>query len=151
MIWYFLRHAKTEREAKSGKDVDRKLAPKGIKQCEEMLVQLASLPIGKVLCSSAQRTKETAIACLPMQEIQYKDSLYLASVDEWRLLVAEQAADQTLFIGHNDGISAFITWLTGEFTHLQTAALVTVEFHGSDPAWLGPATATVRSYYRPVV
>ena len=151
MIWYFLRHAKTEREAKSGKDVDRALAPKGIKQCEEMSMHLASLPIGKVLCSSAQRTKETARYCLPTQAIQYIDSLYLASLEEWRLLVAEQAADQTLFIGHNDGISAFITWLTGEFTHLQTAALVTVEFHGSDPAWLGPATATVRSYYRPVV
>jgi len=151
MIWYFLRHAKTEREAKSGKDIDRALAQKGIKQCEEMSMHLKSLPIGKVLCSSAQRTKETARDCLPTQAIQYIDSLYLASLEEWRLLVAEQAADQTLFIGHNDGISAFITWLTGEFTHLQTAALVTVEFLGSDPVLLGPATATVRSYYRPVV
>lgn len=151
MRWYFLRHAKTERESWSGKDKDRRLAPKGINQVAELKELLSVLPITSIRCSSAQRTRETAIACNPLIPITFSEELYLATLDQWKRILSNEAQDHMLYIGHNDGISEFVTWLTGEHIHLQTGALVTVDFLGSDPVALGPGTASLIAYERPEV
>jgi phosphohistidine phosphatase SixA len=151
MRWYFLRHAKTERESWSGKDKDRRLAPKGINQVAELKELLSVLPITSIRCSSAQRTRETAIACNPLIPITFSEELYLATLDQWKRILSNEAQDHMLYIGHNDGISEFVTWLTGANIHLQTGALVTVDFLGSDPVALGPGTACLIAYERPEV
>jgi len=151
MRWYFLRHAKTERESWSGKDKDRRLAPKGIKQVAELKELLSVLPITSIRCSTAQRTRETAMACNPLIPITFSEELYLATLDQWKRMLSNEAQDHMLYIGHNDGISEFVTWLTGANIHLQTGALVTVDFLGSDPRALGPGTACLIAYERPEV
>jgi phosphohistidine phosphatase SixA len=151
MRWYFLRHAKTERHALSGKDKDRRLAPKGINQVAELKELMQSLPITSIHCSTAQRTRETARACNPLIPITYSEELYLATLDQWKMMLSNEAQDHMLFIGHNDGMSEFLTWLTGGYIHLQTGALVTVDFLGSDPRALGPGTACLIAYERPEV
>ncbi len=151
MRWYFLRHAKTELQAWSGKDKDRSLAPKGINQVAELKKLLDLLPITSICCSSAQRTRETAMACNPLIPITFSEELYLATLDQWKRMLSNEAQDHMLYIGHNDGMSEYLTWLTGEHIHLQTGALVTVDFLGSDPKALGPGTACLIAYERPEV
>jgi phosphohistidine phosphatase SixA len=151
MRWYFLRHAKTERESWSGKDKDRRLAPKGINQVAELKTLLDLLPITAIRCSTAQRTRETAMACNPIIPITFSEELYLATLDQWKRMLSNEAQDHMLYIGHNDGMSACVTWLTGEHIHLQTGALVTVDFLGSDPRALGPGMASLIVYERPEV
>jgi phosphohistidine phosphatase len=151
MRWYFLRHAKTERQAWSGKDKDRRLAPKGINQVAELKKLLDLLPITSIRCSSAQRTRETAMACNPLIPITFSEELYLATLDQWKRMLSNEAQDHMLYIGHNDGMSEYLTWLTGEHIHLQTGALVTVDFLGSDPRELGPGMACLIAYERPEV
>ena len=151
MRWYFLRHAKTERESWSGKDKDRRLAPKGINQVAELKTLLDLLAITSIHCSTAQRTRETAMACNPLIPITFSEELYLATLDQWKRMLSNEAQDHMLYIGHNDGISEFVTWLTGANIHLQTGALVTVDFLGSDPRALGPGTACLIAYERPEV
>ena len=151
MRWYFLRHAKTERESWSGKDKDRRLASKGINQVAELKTLLELLPITAIRCSTAQRTRETAMACNPIIPITFSEELYLATLDQWKRMLSNEAQDHMLYIGHNDGISEYLTWLTGEHIHLQTGALVTVDFLGSDPRALGPGMACLIAYERPEV
>lgn len=151
MRWYFLRHAKTERESWSGKDKDRRLAPKGINQVAELKKLLDLLAITSIHCSTAQRTRETAKACNPLIPITFSEELYLATLDQWKRMLSNEAQDHMLYIGHNDGMSEYLTWLTGEHIHLQTGALVTVDFLGSDPRALGPGTACLVAYERPEV
>lgn len=151
MRWYFLRHAKTERVAKSGRDFDRCLASKGIKQVAELRKLLSITPISSIYCSTAQRTRETAMACNPLIPITFSEELYLATCDQWIQMLSQDAENHCLFIGHNDGMSEYLTWLTGEHIHLQTGALVTVDFHGSDLQALGPGTASLIAYDRPEV
>lgn len=151
MRWYFIRHAKTERESWSGKDKDRRLAPKGINQVAELKTLLDLLPITAIRCSTAQRTRETAMACNPLIPITFSEELYLATLDQWKRMLSNEAQDHMLYIGHNDGMSEYLTWLTGEHIHLQTGALVTVDFLGSDQRALGPGTACLIAYERPEV
>jgi phosphohistidine phosphatase SixA len=151
MRWYFLRHAKTERESWSGKDKDRRLAPKGINQVAELKTLLDLLAITSIHCSTAQRTRETAMACNPLIPITFSEELYLATLDQWKRMLSNEAQNHMLYIGHNDGMSEYLTWLTGEHIHLQTGALVTVDFLGSDPRALGPGTACLIAYDRPEV
>jgi phosphohistidine phosphatase SixA len=151
MRWYFLRHAKTEQHALSGKDIDRRLAPKGINQVAELKELMQSLPITSIRCSTAQRTRETARACNPLIPITFSEELYLATLDQWKMILSNELQDHMLFIGHNDGMSEFLTWLTGGYIHMQTGALVTVDFLGSDPRALGPGTACLIAYERPEV
>ncbi len=151
MRWYFLRHAKTERVSWSGNDKDRRLAPKGINQVAELKELLGVLPITSIRCSTAQRTRETAMACNPSIPITFSEELYLATLKQWKRMLSNEAQDHMLYIGHNDGISEFVGWLTGTNIHLQTGALVTVDFLGLDMQSLGPGTACLIAYERPVV
>ena len=59
MRWYFLRHAKTEKVSASGKDFDRELAPRGLRQCASLSEYLKNLSIASVVSSSALRTRQT--------------------------------------------------------------------------------------------
>ncbi|MFM7565372.1 MAG: SixA phosphatase family protein [Flavobacteriales bacterium] len=151
MNWYFLRHAKTEREAQTGKDFDRALASKGKQQVTELLPMLSSYPIRKVVCSSAIRTRQTLSGLHSLKGIEtiYSDELYLATLDQWECVLKEHAKDHCLFIGHNDGISACLSWLTQEEVYLQTAGFIHVTFTAGDPRFLASGTAVINHRFRP--
>ena len=58
---HLLRHAKTEVLSPTGKDFDRELAEKGLRQAIEMKAFLSKTDWKKtlLLCSDASRTKQT--------------------------------------------------------------------------------------------
>jgi phosphohistidine phosphatase len=149
--WYFLRHAKTEKVSASGKDFDRELAPRGLRQCASLSEYLKNLSIASVVSSSALRTRQTFEFSTSglAKDTLFIDSLYLADLSEWKSILENHGKHDTLFIGHNEGISEIVSWLTEQEIILPTAALVTVEFLGSDLSHLGPGTALSKGYFRP--
>lgn len=151
MRWYFLRHAKTERVSVSGQDVDRALNERGIKQAHSLQRYVHPIPLQRIVCSSALRTRETcSITCAekPAERL-YLNELYLADLSEWKVILGNYAKDHTLFIGHNDGISDLLAWLTDEEFTFPTAGWVTVDFLSKDLQGLGPGTAQRVEYFRP--
>lgn len=153
MNLYFLRHAKTERISNTGEDFDRKLAPKGVAQLTMLNRSLSTYPIVKVVCSAAVRTKQTHLGLISLKNIEseYTQALYLANHTQWISAVKNQGCDHCLFIGHNDGISAFVSWLTGEEVNFQTASFIHVYFTAGELNCLASGTALLKFHYRPDV
>jgi phosphohistidine phosphatase SixA len=82
-------------------------------------------------------------------EAVYIDNLYLADLSQWKQVLELHGKQDTLFIGHNEGISETVSWLTDREIILPTAGLVTVEFLGTDLKFLGPGTVLSKGYFRP--
>ncbi len=129
---HILRHAKTKTESFSGKDKDRKLSTKGIKQTTSFLKEKSkSITNVLVLCSFAARTKETLslidIKKEPFQK-RYLDELYLASCSEIENIIREQKTEADLFIiGHNFGLSDFVSNALFTDFYLKTCEYVCLE------------------------
>jgi phosphohistidine phosphatase len=108
-----LRHAKAARDAADDKDHSRSLNERGHKAASAMGAWLAARPMlqpGLVLCSTAQRTRETladVAAALPAKvAVRFEGDLYLAPPEA--IIGAVTKAPNTInclmVIGHNPGI-----------------------------------------------
>lgn len=133
MILHFIRHAKTVYPNRNQSDFERDLLPEGKIQVAILAHYLSNknLKIDHCFCSDAQRTRqtlaglETTINC---KKITVDHTLYLCSKNEFKAQI-EQLNDEkeVLFIGHNDGISAFVSYLSEEHCVLQTSEYVKIE------------------------
>ncbi|MFK7860918.1 MAG: histidine phosphatase family protein [Granulosicoccus sp.] len=121
-ILTLLRHAKSSWNVQQQPDHERPLNKRGIRDAPEMAERLMardSIPT-LILCSSAQRTRETAIYVLSTfgdlsPQIQYLDALYLASADTL-LAELEKVPDNishVMVIAHNPGIEDLSAKLQG--------------------------------------
>ena len=105
-LWV-LRHAKAADH--SAPDHGRPLAPRGIRQCEELAAHLRTLPEfpDEVLCSSALRARQTAEAAraaLPGGvALSVEAGLYGADADDVvdRLRLVDQSRRAVMVVGHN--------------------------------------------------
>lgn len=141
MKLFILRHAKTESISTTGKDKDRKLKEKGLRQCTSIGRFLESNypnQVWEVHCSSARRTKATYSTVkkhlsnvAQIENVTYKDELYLA--DKSTLLnylsTIKTSDHPVLLIGHNDGISDLASHLIGEYLHLPTGGFVVLDLN----------------------
>ena len=108
---HLLRHAKTEREP-SGDDASRRLTRRGREDARRIGKTLPGSieAIDLVLCSSAERTRETATLVLaayrPPPPVRYEDALYLAGAGRLlrRLRELDESIAAVLLIGHNPGL-----------------------------------------------
>jgi len=118
-----IRHSKTEPNSASGRDEDRRLLPRGVRDAEHIAKKvLSGLPRPDViLASTAKRVRETfetirtTIPGLP--EAQFLDELYLADAGEvWQILFPWlENNDRLWVIGHNPGLLALVGILTGTY------------------------------------
>ena len=108
---HLLRHAKSKPEdgiddrerplSRRGREVARRIG-------ETLPAALGSVDL--VLCSTALRTRETAVLVLagfaPMPPVQFEDALYLAGQAALlrRLCRLDESAGVVLVIGHNPGL-----------------------------------------------
>ena len=151
---HLLRHG----EAKSAPefaDIERPLAEHGRSDSDRMgrLLATYDAPPGLILCSSAQRARETLAGVLPhlgaTYRVEVEEQLYTfdtAPVSD-RLRQVPKAESSVLLIGHNpalenltaelsvDGTPSALRQLTTKFP---TCALATIEFTFEDWAVLGP-------------
>jgi phosphohistidine phosphatase len=121
-----LRHAKTESDAPSGRDRDRRLDERGLIDAADIGAFIAQHPPFPelVLVSSADRARQTwELAWEAMQarvaqpRVEFEPDLY--SADPMQLLHSVRMATgvdpkQLLLVGHNPGMHEFALALTGD-------------------------------------
>ncbi len=140
MKLHILRHADTENFSFSGQDIDRSLLPEGRVRAEKMGIFLNEKLSRKiaVYTSPSVRTKETAEIIqskFEFRNIQFKNELYHANLSQLLAFIEELPNQEpVLLIGHNDGISDLVHYLTGENIHLDTCQYVCIELNGVN--WL---------------
>jgi phosphohistidine phosphatase len=142
------------RHAKSGHDDGlpdkaRTLTERGRKAAAKMggVARDAGLVPDRVLCSSAERARETWAHFGPAVgfegEAEYLNELYLAEPEVYLTAVAEYGGDaeRVMVVGHNPGLEGLVSDLTGERCELPTAALVECRLELESWSRLGPSTS----------
>jgi len=119
-----VRHAKTLQATPGQSDFARELAAKGERQCVIMRDWLnGQLPAGhwQVLCSPAQRTRQTWAQCQPQPmhgTVSHVDEIYGGSRADLCALLTQQfeADDRVVLVGHNPSISELVATLAHDDT-----------------------------------
>jgi phosphohistidine phosphatase len=154
---HLLRHAKTEKFSSSGKDFDRKLMEKGIRQSTEMFkfLETKSFENTNLYCSAAQRTKETFnLVCSKMKfnQVSFHKELYLARLEELLQFIWNLKSQKDIFIiGHNEGLSELASYLSGSFIHLKTCGYIQLEFECESSEEMSIDCGIICESYRPEV
>lgn len=156
---HIIRHAKTNQISSSGEDFDRQLLEKGIAQANVLgnYIRTHHIALGKIVCSSARRTKQTHSIIsqqLPNQkDTVFSDDLYLSTHQTALSLLSEFGKNEKTItlIGHNEGISQLASMLSGEFVHLRTAEMISMTFPFDDWDHLVSDTGIIIFQYRPEV
>jgi phosphohistidine phosphatase len=156
---FLLRHAKSSWDDEGLADHDRPLASRGRKAAKRIAKHLRSEGItpSLVLCSSAQRTRETLERVGPDGDVRIERDLYGASAPELleRLRRVPDATESVMLIGHNPGIQELALELAGNGGRLEdverkfpTCALATLSL---PTAWseLEPGAAELVGFVRP--
>lgn len=154
MTLYLIRHAKAEKEAKSGRDFDRKLSEKGRKQAKKLgeLLKYTIPENTRFFCSSAKRTRETITLSELTNEVHFLDELYLASETKLVQFVNALNAEHPIcLIGHNEGISELASYFTGQTIELRTSEFIVLRFPFESSAYWSQETAQIDFQGRPEV
>ena len=132
-----MRHGKAENGQLGLHDHDRALATRGILNIADQAREFRPVAGDGMLVSDAVRTRQTAdtlfSAWSDLGETdlpQRRDTPegYLAPASLWMNLIAmESNAKRLWIIGHNPGISALVTELTGDYIGMTTADIVTID------------------------
>jgi phosphohistidine phosphatase len=155
---YLLRHAKSSWSDPSLGDRERPLAPRGRRAAKRMALYINSQDIRPelVLCSSAQRARETLEVLRPAlgpgAEVRFDDDLYGANAYELlgRLRAVNGHIASVLLVGHNPGLQDLATSLAGDGepvakdlleARLPTGALAVLDLGSTTWARLGPGGA----------
>lgn len=152
---HLLRHAKTEQFSPTGKDFDRYLMQKGLRQREDLALFFESIHgIDRVYCSSAKRTRETLEPLLAkgLPEPEYRDDLYLCSYKTMlEILWKQEGTGDVLIVGHNFGISDLANYFTDGDMELRTGQYVRIAFDVDTWMETSRGTGTIAEEYRPLV
>jgi len=137
---YLLRHAKSSWDDPALADHDRPLAPRGLRNAAALAAHLRAEGVVPelVLCSTAQRARETLAAILPAlggdTEILVESGLYGSSAEELlaRLHAVPEIVGSVMIVAHNPGLEDLASRLAGDEApeRLPTAALVELSTGG---------------------
>ncbi|MEA2080292.1 MAG: histidine phosphatase family protein [Pseudomonadota bacterium] len=137
-----IRHAKSSWDNPALSDFDRPLNKRGIKNAPLMgkIISKRGLVFDRIVTSPALRAITTAHLIagkqgFPEQDIQQRDELYDASVDE--LLDCVHSLDNQYasiaLVAHNPGLTGLCNYLSGEsIANLPTCAVAVIEFDLDD-------------------
>ena len=151
-----LRHAKSD-WPDGVADHDRPLGPRGRREApiagQWLHEHVGSIDL--VVCSTAQRTRQTLALVAPqldpVPDSRFDERLYDATVGGL-ITVAQELPPEygsVLFVGHNPGLEALVSVLSGSYCVLKTSALAVMSGDGSwadvAPGWAAlDAEATAR-------
>lgn len=165
-----LRHAKSSWENPGLADYDRPLGKRGQKAAPRMGAEIAALKLRPdlVLCSGAQRTRETLALAIeplgsPTPAVVYDDAIYMASPNELLALLRKlpsgaDAPQTVMVVGHNPGLEELAAELAGGgekdackvmAAKFPTGALAVLTFDA--PAWsaIAPGGGKVQRFITP--
>jgi len=153
-----MRHAKSSWEDRGIKDHDRPLNPRGARDAPRMgrLIVEEDLVPDLIISSSAVRALSTAeLAAGEFAEdvdIEITRDLYLASPHTYLEVLEELGgqAERVMVVGHNPGISALVTMVTGILEEMPTGTLAAVGLDIETWDRLNPATeGELVGFWRP--
>ena len=132
---YILRHGEAANGPRGITDHERALTPMGAESAQKQGLRVSPAAHQKMLVSTALRTQQTAAGLMEAWGDQTAPSLpevileprgYLASADTWMDLMAltDDRVQGLWLVGHNPGVSALVTLLTGEYVGMATADLL---------------------------
>jgi phosphohistidine phosphatase len=153
---HFLRHAKTNQVSSSGRDFDRELLPRGYEQLKSFcdFATLNQISIEHIYCSSAKRTRQTLSEITELFQhaaISFHDELYLASKSELLSFISTKKTTQTLLIiGHNEGLSDLISYLSNNDIHLKTCGYIQLSFPFEHSGYFSAGTGSIVETFRVV-
>ncbi len=155
MLLFLLRHASAENSSKTGKDFDRPLSDEGLNQATQLRKYVSNLHLTETnfYVSSSQRTKETSIIALNLNEnrIHFTDQLYLSSSLELLKFINSQCTTKDmLLLGHNEGISALASYLTNQNISLNTANCVTIKVECENSSEISQGMGNVLEFFSPI-
>lgn len=123
------RHAKTERESLTGRDIDRRLAERGRRDAARLgeEIRRLGLQFDELLSSPAARAVETA--SLAGLDARHDERIYEATAGEL-LAIAQECGDDAgrlMMIGHNPGFERLASLLVGSNIAMPTGSLADIE------------------------
>lgn len=126
-----LRHAKTERDAPSGRDFDRSLNERGRGDAKRIGREIRDLGLAfdLVLVSPARRAAETVEEAGELAP-QFEDRIYDASMGQLLEIVrsVDKAVERLMLVGHNPGFALLAASLTDDAVRdVPTATFVEIE------------------------
>ena len=153
---HLLRHAKTEVLSPTGKDVDRELNAKGLRQVAEMKLFLLKKDWGNTMlfCSAAARTQHTLKhldLASKFHGVTITERLYLAESTAIENYIASPECQDIFIIGHNNGLSDFAQELINEPYLLKTCSYVEIEVGGKNWSEFISRSGKIISHYHPKV
>jgi len=136
-----LRHAKSSWDTPGLRDIDRPLNERGqhaaLRMGEYLRRQNVSPDL--ILCSPAERTRQTAALFLPAAQLnhvplRFEARIYNATAGQLLEVMAsiDAGTRMALVIGHNPGMEELIQLFTGESRRMPTAALACLELEIED-------------------
>lgn len=147
-----LRHAEAESKADGKDDRERRLTEHGKNEARSAGEWLASHRIAcdRVLCSPAERTKETAALALAGAEPTYEETIYDATTgDLYDLLDRQGDVERVVLVGHNPGIEQLVAFLTEgrseDYRGMPPGGIAHLAFGGA----LAPGKATLKAFWSP--
>ena len=153
---HILRHAKTNPLSDSGKDFDRNLLEKGVNQAKSLggYFKINNFQANKLYCSSALRTRKTISEVNKIHvfdnKIAYREELYLASLENLLDFIWIQEGEGSVFIiGHNEGVSDLVTYLTGTHVEIKTGTFVSISFDLNSWGKISASNGKVEDYFSP--
>ena len=161
-----LRHAKSSWDDASLDDFSRPLNKRGVKDCKKIGSYIARKGLYPqiVLCSTAQRARETYAGILPFlpeaQEVYFTKKLYEAEAQDIFALIKQlgQTSETLLIVGHNPAIEVLSSVLArkGQQSALEelshkypTAALAIIDFDVANWEAIVPGTGWLAAFITP--
>jgi len=155
-----IRHAKSSWSDPSFTDFERPLNKRGIRDAPRVgaaLKQADVLSFDKVLCSDAQRARQTLSLLrqgieIDEKDIEYRHAMYGASADHLLSCIIEQPDSiyNIALVGHNPGMEDLAYNLAEEpVGSMQTCCVVHMEFDSEKWTDLSPAAGKVGLIIRP--
>ncbi len=161
---FLLRHAKSDHDTQES-DIDRPIAPKGVKDCT-MMGQYCKLHLilpEMILCSDALRTKQTTqhvfASFSPAPAITYDHGLYLATPGEILKIIAKVPASvrSLMIVAHHPGLQQLATFLSGPprketldlHRHYPTAALAIFSVNSESWQQIDSSVADFKDFVYP--
>ena len=154
---YLLRHSGTLSTSPTGRDVDRRLSPEGIRDAETtaQFIAGASPPPEAVFTSPAARARETS--AFVSSKIIIRETvvpeIYEASTGTLADVVRsiDGGIDAALLVGHNPGFASLVEFFTGATVSMRSPAVAKIEFDIDDWKKAERYKAELADLYSPAV
>lgn len=154
---FLLRHGKATKYQDDIADFTRTLNKQGTAQVNQVgyILREKGVKIDHMLVSSATRTTETAEIVnhyLNCKNIQFEKGFYLADCAAILKLINQLGQGSSLlYVGHNNGISDFAAYLTGQPVLMSTSQLIEIEFNFDNWRMISAGTGNIKMNIKPDV